>query len=314
VLADARSEQARDVEGRTLVLLAELALRADSDVERASRLAGEALEVLPEEELIGLYDAHSVQSKIAWWVGDAEASRRHADATVELARAMNRRDLEAFALGQIARLADVDGDLERARELTQRAAALAEESGSREALGFARVAAGGCFAAAHDLDSAESAYRDAVAAFEEIGAVGRVGWAMTMLGALALRRGDVVRAEKVLREAVSRLRAAQESGFLVEAERQLAETLVEAGKLGEAEQIAEHARSAVGRDDVWSRATTRHALGLVRAAQGRTAEAEALLAESLAIVEPTMYRSLTEDVRAALEALRGAAAAAPHFS
>jgi class 3 adenylate cyclase/ATP/maltotriose-dependent transcriptional regulator MalT len=307
VLEEARSERARDVEGRTLVLLAEIALRADSDVARASLLANEALEALPDEELIGLYDAHAVHSKIAWWVGDAEASRRHAEATVELARAMKRRDLESFALAQLARLADVDGDVEGARELTQRAVTLAEESGSREAFGMARLAAGGCFSGGGDLDAAESAYRDAVTAFEETGAEGRAVWAKTMLGALALRRGDVVRAEKLLRDSVIRLRAAQESGYLVEAERQLAETLVQAGELSEAEQIAERARSAVGRDDVWSRATTRHALALVRAAQGRTREAEELLQEALAIVEPTMYRNLTDEVRASLDAIRGGA-------
>src|SRR5439155_17786442 len=94
VLADARREHARDVEGRTLVLLAEIALRADSDVSRASLLANEALEALPDDELVGLYDAHSVHSKIAWWVGDADASRHHAEAAGELARAMHPRDLQ----------------------------------------------------------------------------------------------------------------------------------------------------------------------------------------------------------------------------
>src|SRR5439155_22046572 len=106
VLEDARREHARDIEGRALVLLAEIALRTDSDAARASRLAGEALEALPEEELVGRYDAQLVHSAIAWWVGDADASRRHAEATVDLARAMKRRDLEAFALTQPARLAD----------------------------------------------------------------------------------------------------------------------------------------------------------------------------------------------------------------
>jgi ATP/maltotriose-dependent transcriptional regulator MalT len=110
---------------------------------------------------------------------------------------------------------------------------------------------------------------------------------------------------------VSRLRAAQDAGFLVEAERQLAETLVKAGKLEEAERVAEHARSSVGREDVWSRASTLHALGIVRAAQGRTAEAEALLRESLAIVEPTMYRNLSDQVRASLDEL-GSTSTAEH--
>ena len=308
VLEDALREGARDVEGRARVLLADIALIADSDVARASELADKALEVLPEDELVGLHDARSVHSAIAWWLGDAEATRRHAEATADIARAMKRRDLESLALSSLARIANVEEAPEQARELVQRALELAEESGSREAFAFARSVVGGCADAAGDLDRAQSAYREALAAFQEIGAAGRVGWMQTMLATIDLRRGDVVAAEKLLRDAVSQLRTANEGGFLVEAERQLAETLVRAGKLAEAEQVAEHACRTVGRDDVWSRASTRHALGLVRAGQGRTDEAEALLREALAIVEPTMYRNLTDEVRASLAALRSAPA------
>jgi class 3 adenylate cyclase/tetratricopeptide (TPR) repeat protein len=308
VLEDCRKEGARDFVGRVLVLLAEIALIADSDVARAAELADEALEVLPADELVGLHDARSVHSAIAWWLGDAEASRRHAQATVDIARAMNRRDLESLALSHLARLANVEEEPARARELAQRALELAEESGSREAFAFARAVAAGCAAEGDDVDAAEAAYRDALAAYEEIGAAGRVGWTQTMLATVQLQRGNVAAAEKLLREAVSRLSAAQDTGFLVEAERQLAETLVRAGKIAEAERVAEHARRTVGREDVWSRSSILHALGIVRAAQGRTAEAEALLRESLAIVEPTMYRNLTDEIRASLDELRSSAA------
>ena len=88
----------------------------------------------------------------------------------------------------------------------------------------------------------------------------------------------------------------------------LGNVLARAGKVDEAERVAEHARRTVGREDVWSRASTLHALGTVRAAQRRTDEAEALLREALAIVEPTMYRNLTDEVRASLTALRTAPA------
>jgi class 3 adenylate cyclase/tetratricopeptide (TPR) repeat protein len=308
VLEDARKEDARDIVGRVLVLLAEIVLSTDNDATRAAELADEALEVLPEDELVGLHDARSVHSAVAWWLGDAEASRLHAEATVDIARAMNRRDLESLALSKLARIANVESEPQQARDLVQQALELAEESGSREAYAFARSAAGGCADAANDLDNAEAAYREALAAFEEIGAAVRVGWMQTMLGTIELRRGNVETAEKLEREAVSRLRAAQDAAFLVEAERQLAETLVRAGKIDEAERVAENARRTVGREDVWSRASTLHALGTVRAAQRRTDEAEALLQEALAIVEPTMYRNLTDEVRASLAALRAAPA------
>ncbi len=311
VLEEARTESAPDIEGRALLLLAEIALRADSDVAHARELAHQALEVLPDDELQGLYDARSLLATLGWWVGDADASRRHGEAMLEGARSLGRIDLEAIALYHLAGVASAVGDAEEARRMTRRATALAEESGSREAFGFARAAAGRCsWEVEGDFDATETAYRDALAAYEEIGAAGRAGWAVSMLGALELRRGRVDRAEELLRDAVRRLRATQEGGYLVEAERGLAEALVAGGKLTEAERVAEHAQRTVGREDVWSRASTLHALGLVRAAQGRTNEAEALLRESLAIVEPTMFRTLTEEVRASIDAVRGGATAA----
>jgi hypothetical protein len=50
-LADARAAGMPDVEGRALVLLAELALHAESDVPRAHDLADEALAILPVDDL-----------------------------------------------------------------------------------------------------------------------------------------------------------------------------------------------------------------------------------------------------------------------
>jgi hypothetical protein len=47
----------------------------------------------------------------------------------------------------------------------------------------------------------------------------------------------------------------------------------------------------------------------VRAAQGRTGEAEAAFSAALEIIEPTMYTILTKDIRASLESLRAAAPA-----
>jgi len=72
-----------------------------------------------------------------------------------------------------------------------------------------------------------------------------------------------------------------------EAQRQLAQVLVREGKLEEAELVALEARETVGTKDHGSRASTRMALGMVRAAQGRDEEAEALLREALEILDGT---------------------------
>jgi ATP/maltotriose-dependent transcriptional regulator MalT len=310
VLDDARAEHVREIEGRALVLLAEIALRSESDAAQARLLGDEALETLPEDELHGLHEARSLLATIAWWIGDADASRRHNDAATELARALGRPDLESLALTRLAQVASATGALDDALELSQRATELALESGSREAIGWARTVGGRCAMQDADLERAEVELREGLAAFEDAGAAGRAGWATSILGGLELRRGDLERAEEVLREAVRQLRSTREGGFLIEAERQLAEVLVRAGKLPEAERLAEHARKTVGREDVWSRASTLHALGLVRTAQGRFAEAEGLLQEALAIVEPTMYHVFAQQVRSSLDALHGLASAA----
>jgi class 3 adenylate cyclase/tetratricopeptide (TPR) repeat protein len=305
VLEDARAEGDRPVEGRALVLLADISLRADSDVACASRLAAEALETLPDDDEQGLYDAHTLLLTIAWWVGDEAAARRHGEAAVDLARAIERRDLESLALTHLASIASVTGAADQARELTTRATELALESGSREALGWAKGMVGRCAFAEDNPEEAEVGLLQALAMFEEIGAEGRAGWAKAMLAAVELRKGNLGRAEELARDAVRRLRAAKEHGFLVEAERTLAEVLVGQGRVTEAERVAEHARKTVGSDDVWSCASTLHALGLVRAAQGRQEEAESLLREALATVEPTMYKQFADDLRASLEKIAG---------
>jgi class 3 adenylate cyclase/tetratricopeptide (TPR) repeat protein len=301
VLEEARAERNSRFEGRALVLLAEIALRADSDVECATELAGQALEALPDDDLHGLYDARTLLANIAWWIGDEEGARRHGEAAVELGQATERPDLESLALTRLAGSVSAVGRGDEARELLDRATKLALESGSREALGWAKAAVGRCAITDGNYVEAEAGLREGLAMFEETGAEGRAGWAKAMLASLELRHGNTARAEDLARDAIRRLRATQEHAFLVEAERTLAEVLVAQGRVTEAERVAEHARKTVGAQDIWSRASTLHALGLVRAAQGRQEEAEALLRESLAIIEPTMYRRFADEVRASLD-------------
>jgi class 3 adenylate cyclase/tetratricopeptide (TPR) repeat protein len=306
-LAEARAAGLPDVEGRALVLLADLALHADSNVAHAHDLADDALAILPEDELAGLYDAHSLITTIFWWLGDARGATKHGEAMLDLAHRAGRPELESLALTQLAGVAGVRGDSAGSLALVERAEALAETSGSREAMAFALAVHGRRFGES-ESDEAERYLREALETFDEIGAAGRYGWTLSNLAGVYRQRGDLAVAEKTFREAVRRLRRTHEQGFLVEAERGLAEALVEQGKLDEADRLVAEAQRRVGRDDVWTRASMLHALGLVRAAQGRTDEAEAAFVAALEIIEPTMYTILTREIRASVESLQARSA------
>jgi class 3 adenylate cyclase/tetratricopeptide (TPR) repeat protein len=302
-LAEARAEGLPDIEGRALVLLADLALHTEGDVARAHDLADEALAILPDDELIGLYDAHSLITTIYWWLGNGDGATRHAEAMLDLAHRAARPDLESLARTQLSAIAGVRGDVAGAIALLEEAESLAESSGSHEAMGYALAVHGRRFGEA-ESEEAEHYLRQALEMFDEIGAAGRYGWTLSNLAYVYKQRGDLTLTEKTFREAVRRLRATHEQGFLVEAERGLAEVFVEQGKVDDADKLIDEAERRVGRGDVWTRASLLHARGLVLGAQGRTDDAEAAFLAALEIIEPTMYEILAREIRRSLEALR----------
>ncbi len=306
-LAEARAAGLPDIEGRALVLLADLALHAESDVARAHDLADEALAILPVDEAVGLYDANALIATIFWWRGEAAGATRHGEAMLDLAHQAGRPELESLALTQLASVAGVQGEAQRSLELLERAEALAESSGSRDAMAFALAVHGRRFGEA-EAEEAEKYLLRALEMFRETGSAGRYGWTLANLGVVYEQRGEVALAEKTFRDAVSGLRTTHEQGYLAEAERRLAEVLVKQGKTDEADRVVAAAQRRVGREDVWTHASLLHAAGLVRAAQGRTAEAEAAFSAALEIIEPTMYAILTDEIRKSLESLRSTVA------
>jgi class 3 adenylate cyclase/tetratricopeptide (TPR) repeat protein len=313
-LAEARAAGRSDIEGRALVLLADLALHADGDVARAHDLADEALAILPDDELAGLYDAHALITTIFWWLGNGEGATRHAEAMLELAHKAARPELESLAKTQLSAIAGVRGDVAGALVLLEQAESLAETSGSHEAMGYALAVHGRRFGEA-ESDDAERYLRRALEIFDEIGAAGRHGWTLSNLASVYRQRGEIPLAEKTFREAVRRLRGTHEQGYLAEAERGLAEVLVVQGKVDEADRLITEAERRVGRGDVWTRASLLHARGLVLAAQDRVDDAEASFLAALEIIEPTMYAILTREVRESLNALldsRGVGARVEH--
>jgi tetratricopeptide (TPR) repeat protein len=191
---------------------------------------------------------------------------------------------------------------EQAERYLTEAATLAEESGSFVARAWALRTQGELHVRRHELDEAADAFEQALRLFQEAGVTIPTARVLNWLGFVRWRRGDVAGAEQLLREAIRMLKPLEDRSTLVESQRTLAQVLLEQGKIDEAERYALESRQTVGPRDMHSRATTRVALGLVRAAQGRDEEAEALLREALSILDGTDYRRYRFEP---LEALAG---------
>ena len=128
---------------------------------------------------------------------------------------------------------------------------------------------------------AEAAYTAARELYAETGTATREAVMTMMIGRAAFAQGDLERAEGHLREATRMLKGLGDRGSLCEAQRALAMVLVKLGRIDEAERWALEARETVGSEDRVSISTTKFALGIVRAAQKRDAEAEALIHEAV---------------------------------
>jgi len=287
-VAAAEAGDAR-LEGRALTALAEVALSRDADVPRARELAHAALDVLPAEDDPGRYDGLALLSQIGWWEGDLTSVERYARQTLEIARRAGRKDLESGSAVELASIYYARLDNEQAEPYLTAAIQLADDSGSFEAQAYALRTRGELHVRRNELDEAEEAFGEALRLFSEAGVTMRAARVLNWLALVRWRRGDPAGAELLLRDAIRMLKPLEERGTLVETQRTLAQVLLEQGKLDEAERYALESRKTVGPRDMSSRATTRVALGLVRAAQGRDDEAETLLREALEILDATDY-------------------------
>ena len=300
VLAEAREAGDRSIEGRALNALADVALVRDADLARARALAEQALEVLPDDDVSGRFDALLIRGAIGWWQGDLEDNRRFAEEALELARSAERKDLESAATQHLASIHVARLEIDDAALVVDRACRLAEESGSIETRAQALASRGRLHSIRGELEEAVEALEEARALFEEAGAAWTLGRTLNALAWIWWRRGDTGRAERLFRDAIRILKPLEDRATLCESQRGLAQLLAAQGKLEEAERIALEARRTVGAQDQASRATTRMALALVRAEQGRTEEAEELFREALGVIEATEFHYVRFEVLQAL--------------
>jgi ATP/maltotriose-dependent transcriptional regulator MalT len=297
---EAAAAGARSVHGRALTALSDVTLLRDADLPRARELANLALDVLPEDDAPGRFDALSLLSQMAHWAGDLSEVERYVRRALEIAETEGRKDLEAEATQKLATIYLARLDLDEAEVFVRHACELAEVSGSIAARAQAVSSRAALLSLRGELEDAEENFEEARALFEEAGAAWPLARAVLGQAWVAWERGDLARAEKLFRESIRILKPLEDRGALCESQRSLAQLLVAQGKLDEAERLALEARKTVGPHDETSRATTRMALALVRAAQGRDEEAEHLLTEALEIVERTDFNSVKIEVATAL--------------
>ena len=289
VLEGAREAGDKTLEGKALTALAEVALLREGDVPKATELVDAALDVLPAE---GRFGALEVRGRIAWWSGDFDTQERTVSESLEIARRAERKDLEAHALDQLAGVYRHLGRLDAAEETLLRGLELAEESGSIVARAHALHSLGALRLERRQVDLGEQQLEEAKNLFAEVGDSWMLGRTLHSLAWAAELRGDDAKAESRLREAIKLLKPLEDRGALCESQRALAEVLIRAGRLDEAERLALEAVETVGEHDLSSRSTTTMSLGLVRAAQGKDEEAEQLLLDALGVVESTGFRGL----------------------
>ena len=302
VLRLAREAGDRDLEARALVALAEVSIFREGDVSRGEELAREALEVAERDE--SKVFALEVLNTVAWWRGRLTEGEGYAQEQLEIARRLGRADLESEALLSLAGIYTSRQEDDRAEPLIERAKALAEESGSLTARAHAYMESGELYGWRHRDDEALEEYERARELFAEVGAATHLARTMLRIATIVRRAGDLEEAEKLAREGIRILKPLEDRGTLCEVQRFLAEVLLEQGKLDEAELYALKAVETVGPQDVSSQASTKKSLALVRAYQGRDEEAEALLHESIEILERSEYsRFLSDPLEAMIQFL-----------
>jgi class 3 adenylate cyclase/tetratricopeptide (TPR) repeat protein len=302
VLLGAREVDDKGLEARALTALAHVTIQREGDVSRAEQLAQKALEVSEDDE--SRIDAVGILETASWWRGRLREAEAYAEEELEIARRLERQDLEADALLDLAGIYVARREGERAEPVIAEALMLAEESGSPTAKGRAFKELGDLYAFRGLHEEALAEFGRARDLFAEVGAAANLARSIMTIGRLVARRGEIAEAERLLRESIGILKPLEDRGTLCEVQRSLAEILLQQGKIDAAEVYALKAVETVGPQDVSSQSTTRKTLAMVRAAQGRDDEAEALFREAIEILERSEYtRFLTEPLKAIIQFL-----------
>jgi ATP/maltotriose-dependent transcriptional regulator MalT len=169
-----------------------------------------------------------------------------------------------------------------------------------EASAWAEVARGRLNAMVGDVDGGRGLVASGRSRLAELGlALNHAGSSMEA-AALEEIVGDVDGATTIRRAGYRDLAALGERGYLSTAAGRLARCLAIAGSLDEAERLVRLSEDAAATDDVYSQIALREAKALVRAARGDDVAAQALIDETVALLDGTddchLWATTFEDV------------------
>ena len=287
----ARQEDERVLEALALTGLAEANLKRDGDAAGAKVLVDEALEILVgEDDPVAYVDALMARAMLGAWLGSDEDYVRYMERAYTAALDAERKDLQTLAAQALASSHLVALELDEAELLITRALELAGESGSVRARMSATLAYGWFLRLKGELDAAETVFEEVRSTAEELGVEPMVAGALLKLGWLARQKGDLRRSEKMFREAVRLTSARGDRGLLPDYHAALATTLVDLGKVEEAERLALDAAEHAVPEDTMCRIFATTALASVRAAQQRDSEAEELFLSAVDDARRSNYR------------------------
>ena len=161
-----------------------------------------------------------MRARIAWWVGDFDTQERVAEEALEIARRLERKDLEAQALNDLAQAYRHQQRLDEAEELLAPGARARGARAAASSRARRRCTRSACV----KLDRSEAVegerlLEEARALFAEVGGHWMLGRTLNELARAAEQQDDYATAERLLREAIRLLKPLEDRGALCESQR-----------------------------------------------------------------------------------------------
>lgn len=293
--ADAERVGRIDLQGRALFAQCEdewLGMGQSPSAERGRALAEQAHDLLTRAgDLIYLFNTALYIGWGGWFSGNLDIAWERFSEAADFARRVGNTAHEAEATGYMGNVRGFQGRAAEQAALYQRATALAASSASRVSKARLQRMYGTNIGRSESIEAGWEKIAAALPVLEESGDRTEVGSALETLAELELMRGRPAAAIPLAERAVALWEEVGHRGFLPEAERRLAEALLDLADYAGAERHALRAVETRLADDWYTVASTTMALGRVRDAQGRGDEAEVLLKEAITVIERGDYRT-----------------------